>query len=63
MKVWTTEVNEGTLYLHLENTHHRGKYHFMADLLFDWFGFDQTSKTVVHLTEAKQLNPSNISNR
>ena len=20
----------------------------MADLLYDWFGFDQTSKTVVH---------------
>ena len=22
-----------------------------ADLLFDWFGFDQTSKTVVHSTQ------------
>ena len=29
----------------------------MADLLFDWFGFDHTSKTVVHSTQAKQLNP------
>ena len=25
-----------------------GKYHCMADLLIDWFGFDQTSKTVVN---------------
>ena len=29
-----------------ENTHQRGKYHCTADLLFDWFGFDQRSKTV-----------------
>ena len=28
-----------------ENTYHRGKYHCTADLLFDWFVFDQTSKT------------------
>ena len=28
-----------------ENSHHRGKYQCMPDLLFDWFGFDQTSKT------------------
>ena len=40
-----------------DNTYHRGNYHCMADLLFDWFGFDQTSKTVVHSTFAKQLNP------
>ena len=26
------------------NTYHRGKCHCMADLLFDWFGFNQTSK-------------------
>ena len=39
------------------------KYHCMAHLLFDWFGFDQTSKTVVHSTEAKQLNPSKINRR
>ena len=32
-----------------ENTHHEGggNYQCMADLLFDWFGFDQTSKTVL----------------
>ena len=29
----------------------------MIDLLFDRFGFDQTSKTVVNSTKAKQLNP------
>ena len=35
-----------------------------ADLLFDWFGFDQTMKTVVHSTLAKQqLNPNNKINR
>ena len=28
------------------NTHHWGNYHCMADLLFDWFGLDQTSKAV-----------------
>ena len=43
-----------------ENTHHRGKYHCMADLLFDWFGFDQTSQTVVHSMQAKQWNPNKI---
>ena len=40
-----------------ENTDHKGKYHCTADLLFDWFGFDHASKTVVHSTQAKQLNP------
>ena len=30
------------------NTHHRGKYQCTSDLLFDWFRFDQTSKTVVN---------------
>ena len=28
----------------------------MADLVFDWFGFDQTSKVVVDSTNANQLN-------
>ena len=46
-----------------ENTHKRGKYHCTADLLFDWFGFNQTSKTVVHSTWAKQLNPNKITRR
>ena len=39
-----------------ENSDHRGKYHCMADLLFDWFGFDRTSKYVANLTEAEQLS-------
>ena len=30
-----------------------GKYHCMADLLFDWFGFDKTSKTFVQSTNIK----------
>ena len=46
-----------------ENTHHRGKYHCTADHLFDWLGFDQTSKVVVHSTEAKQLNTNKINRR
>ena len=29
-----------------ENTQNRGKYQCTADLMFDWFGFDQTSKIV-----------------
>ena len=43
------------------NTIHKGEYHWMANLLFDWFGLEQSSKqvkTVVHLTKAKQLNPN-----
>ena len=31
-----------------ENSLHRGKYHCTAYHLFDWLGFDQTSKTVVN---------------
>ena len=34
-----------------ENTQNRGKYQCTADLLFDWFGFDQTSKIVAHSSE------------
>ena len=34
-----------------DNTHLlcKGKHNCMADLLFDWFGFGQTSKSVVDL--------------
>ena len=50
-------------FVRLENTHHRGKYHWMNDLLFNWFGFDQMSRTVVHSTLANQLNPNKINRR
>ena len=33
-----------------------GEYHCTADLLFDWFGFDQTGKSVANSTLEKQLN-------
>ena len=33
-----------------ESNHHSGKYHCTADLLYDWFAFDLTSKAVVHST-------------
>ena len=46
-----------------ENNHHRGEYHCMADPLFNWFGFDQTSKAVSISTYAKQLNPNKINKR
>ena len=47
-----------------ESTHHRGKYRCTADhLLFDRFGLDQTSKTLVHATHAKQLNTNKINRR
>ena len=36
----------------------KGKYQCTADLLFDWFGFDQTSKSLSNSTQAKQINPS-----
>ena len=41
-----------------ENTKffHRWKNHCMDDLLFDWFGFDQTSNSLVHSIKAKHLN-------
>ena len=47
--------------VHPENTNllRKGKYHCMVDLLFDWFGFDETSKSVVHSTKAtKKLKPN-----
>ena len=49
-------------YANAENTHLlcKGKYQCMADLLFDWFGFDQTSKADAYSTKAKQLNPNKI---
>ena len=37
------------LYDKPENTHHRGKYYFTADLL-NWFGFDERSKAVTNST-------------
>ena len=47
-----------------EDTHflHKGKYHCMADIFFDWFGFEQICKSLSNSTQAKQLNP-NRSNR
>ena len=47
-----------SLYPTLSNLFHKEKYHFTADLLFDWFGFDLKSKAFVHSTKAKQLNPN-----
>ena len=45
--------------VYAENTLQRGKYHSMADLLFDGFGFDQSSKSVFQSTStAKKLNPN-----
>ena len=37
----------------------RGKYHCMADLMFDWFVFDQTCKSL----SGKQLNPNQSNKR
>ena len=38
---WTTKATKLT---NSESTHHRGKHHCLADLLFDWFGFNQTKQ-------------------
>ena len=46
-----------------ENTYHRGKCHCTTDLLFDWFGFDQTSKADANSTSVKQLNQNKTSRR
>ena len=35
----------------------------MADLVFDWFGFDQTSKADTNSTKAKLLNPKKLNMR
>ena len=58
----------GTLHpgpcVHVENSNLlcKGKYHCTADLLLDWFGFEQTSKSVDSFNTTKQLSP-NQSNR
>ena len=45
-----------------ENTHHRGKYHCTADLQFDWFVFDKTSKTVnISKTADSKQNKQEVS--
>ena len=44
-----------------DNSHLRGKYHCTADLLlFDCFGFDQTSTADTNWTQTKQLNLNEI---
>ena len=43
-----------------ENTHHKGKIHCTANLMFYWFGFDQTSRTVVQSTKSNRLRPNKI---
>ena len=55
--IWDKEFSCEKRFIQAENTHSRGKYHCMPDILFDWFGFDRTSKTVLYWTQAKQLNP------
>ena len=39
------------------------KSYYMANLLFDWFGFDQASKSVSNSTKAKQLNANKFNRR
>ena len=51
------------LNLQPENTNHRGKYHCMTDLLFDWFELDQTSEADANSTNAEQLKPNKIKRR
>ena len=34
--------------LFAENTHDRGKFHYMTDVLLDCFGYDQTSRNNVN---------------
>ena len=36
-----------------ENTHHRGKYHCMADLLFDWNKLNCCSLNISKVAESK----------
>ena len=39
------------------------EYHGMADLLFDSFGFEQASKSVVYVTYAMQLNQNRLNRK
>ena len=39
------------------------EYSAKADFLFDWFGFNQTSKSVVNSTYAEQPNKSKLNRR
>ena len=52
---WTFSHFFSTGWAHPENTHllRNGKYHHTADLLFDWFGFNQTWKSLSNSTSAK----------
>ena len=49
---WTFSHFFSTGWAHPENTHllRNGKYHHTADLLFDWFGFNQTWKSLSNST-------------
>ena len=57
----TTQMNSAALWCQSElalsrqakNNYHKGKDHCTVDLLFDWFGFGQTSKTADQSTLAK----------
>ena len=42
-------------------THHRGKCHCSIYHLFDWFGFGQTSKAVLHSEQQLNSNKMNMS--
>ena len=57
--------NKNNLILGAENTYLlcKGKYHCMADLLFDRLGFGQTSKSVYSFNSTKQLNPNQSKRR
>ena len=48
----------------LENTHLlcKGKFHCTADLLFEWFGFARTSKSVVNKVSNGALEKKEMNN-
>ena len=53
--LWSSEVKQ----LQSENTPFvGGKYQCTADLLFDWFRHNQTSKSVHKFNIPKRLNPN-----
>ena len=43
-------------YTSAESTHHRGKDHYMASLLFDWIGFSSLSRHILRVTSKKSPN-------
>ena len=55
-RFWMTMGTAAWWRIYRDYSLRKGKYYCRSDLLFDWFGFNQTNNSVVNQTEAKQVN-------